>query len=56
MGVFSLTPVPPSVTIAAGAISAVFSINTKVVSLKKIVTISASYGGVTKSAKLTVMP
>jgi hypothetical protein len=48
--------VPPSVTIAAGAISAVFSINTKVVSLKKIVTISASYGGVTKSAKLTVMP
>jgi len=48
--------VPPSVTVKAGASSAVFTVNTKVVTLQKIVTISASYRGVTKSAKLTLVP
>jgi hypothetical protein len=48
--------VPASVTILAGAPSATFTVNTKVVLMKKIVTISASYAGVTKTAKLTLMP
>jgi len=48
--------VPPSVTVKAGASSAVFPVNTKAVTLKKIVTISASYQAVTKSAKLTLLP
>lgn len=48
--------VPPSVTIPSGASSALFTVNTKVVSLKKIATISATYQGVTKSAKLTLLP
>ena len=48
--------VPANVTVPSGATSATFTVKTKVVLLKKIVTISASYSGVTKSAKLTVMP
>lgn len=48
--------VPASVTIPEGATSASFTVNTKVVLLKKVVTISASSGGVTKTAKLTILP
>jgi hypothetical protein len=48
--------VPTSVTVLKGATSAIFPVKTKVVSLKKIVTISASYAGVTKTANLTVTP
>ncbi|HET7206185.1 MAG TPA: PQQ-binding-like beta-propeller repeat protein [Terriglobales bacterium] len=48
--------VPPSITIPAGSSSAVFTVNTKVVPLKKIATISATYQGVTKSANLTLLP
>jgi outer membrane protein assembly factor BamB len=48
--------VPASITVPAGATSATFTINTKVVLLKKIATISASYAGVTKTAKLVLMP
>jgi hypothetical protein len=42
--------------VKAGTSSAVFIVNTTVVTLKKIVTISASYQGVTKSAKVTFVP
>lgn len=48
--------VPASITVPAGATSAAFTANTKVVLVKKIATISASYAGVTKTAKLTVTP
>lgn len=48
--------VPANVTIPAGAASATFTVKTKVVRLKKVVTISASYAGVTKTANLTLMP
>jgi hypothetical protein len=48
--------VPASITVPAGATSAAFTVNTKVVLVKKIATISASYAGVTKTAKLTVTP
>lgn len=48
--------VPANVTVPSGATSTTFTVKTKLVSVKKIVTISASYSGVTKSAKLTVMP
>ena len=41
---------------SAGAPSATFTVNTKVALMKKVVTISASYAGVTKTAKLTLMP
>ena len=48
--------VPASITVPAGATSASFTVNTKVVVLKKIATISASYAGVTKTANLTLTP
>ena len=48
--------VPPSVTIAAGATSATFPVNTTAVVTSTPVTISASDGGVSKSATLTVTP
>jgi hypothetical protein len=48
--------VPTSITIPAGAASATFTVKTKVVAVKKVVTISATYSGVTKTAKLTLMP
>jgi hypothetical protein len=49
--------VPPSVTVAAGATaSPVFTITTSAVATQTVVTISASYNGVTKTANLTVNP
>jgi len=52
----SVTAVPSSVTVAAGATSATFSISTSAVTASTTVTISASYAGVTKTALLTVNP
>ena len=47
--------VPPSVTVAAGATSSpYFTITTPTVVAQTVVTISASYNGVTKTANLTV--
>ncbi len=48
--------VPTSVTIAAGATTAVFSVSTVAVSTSTAATISGSYGGATRSAALTVAP
>jgi len=48
--------VPTSVTVAAGATSATFTVSASVVSASTAVTISATYGGGTRSAALTVMP
>ena len=48
--------VPSSVTVAAGASSATFTITTNPVSGSTAVTISGLYGGVTRSASLTVLP
>src|SRR5882672_2245276 len=48
--------VPASVTVAYGATSATFTVNTSSVTASTSVTISASYAGVTKTASLTVMP
>src|SRR5206468_3784002 len=48
--------VPASVTVPAGATSARFNIATTNVAAPTSVTISASYGGVTKTATLTVNP
>ncbi len=48
---------PASVTVAAGATaSPAFTITTSAVSAQTIVTISASYNGVTRTANLTVNP
>src|SRR5215211_753601 len=46
--------VPASVTVAAGATSATFTIPTQTVAASTSVTISAAYGGVSKTATLTV--
>jgi hypothetical protein len=46
--------VPASVTVAAGAASATFNVTTKTVTSSVSVTISAAFGGVTRSAALTV--
>jgi hypothetical protein len=48
--------VPASVTVVAGSSSVGFIITTKTVTVNAAVTISASYGGVTKTATLTVLP
>jgi uncharacterized membrane protein len=48
--------VPPSVTVAAGASSANFTVSTSAVTVSTQVNISASYAGVTKTAPLTVVP
>jgi hypothetical protein len=48
--------VPASVTVAAGATSASFSLGTGAVANSIAVTISASYGGATRTASLTVLP
>jgi hypothetical protein len=50
------TSLPASVTVAAGATSATFSIGTSAVADNTAVTISASYGGATRTASLTVLP
>lgn len=46
--------VPASVTVAAGASSASFIVNTTVVSASTTATISGTFGGVTRSATLTI--
>jgi Domain of unknown function (DUF4082)/Bacterial Ig domain len=46
--------VPASATVPAGATSATFPVNTSVVAASTPVTLSASYGGVTQTASLTV--
>jgi hypothetical protein len=48
--------VSSSVTVPAGAPSATFPVNTTAVAAPIAITISASYGGVSKSATLTVTP
>src|SRR5882762_9648654 len=48
--------VPSSVTVAAGATSAIFTVSTTAVASQTAVTISATYSGVTKSTSLTVKP
>jgi hypothetical protein len=50
----SAASVPSSVTVPAGATSATFPVKTSVVAASTPVTISASYGGVTLTATLTV--
>jgi protocatechuate 3,4-dioxygenase beta subunit len=48
--------VPASVTVAAGTTSKTFTVTTKTVTAPAPVTISASYGGATQTASLTVEP
>jgi hypothetical protein len=48
--------VPSSVTVAAGATSATFTVSTSAVAVSTTVTISADYSGATRSASLTVTP
>src|SRR5205807_465157 len=48
--------VPGSVTVPAGATSTIFTVTTSPVAATTAVTISASYGGVTQGAALTVTP
>jgi hypothetical protein len=48
--------VPSSVTVAAGATSATFTVSTSAVLASTTVSISGTYGGVTRSASLTVTP
>ena len=48
--------VPASVTVAAGATSATFTVTTKAVTASTAVVVSATGGGVTRSATLTVSP
>ena len=50
----SVATVPPSVTVAAGANRVSFKVLTSRVSARTAVTITASAGGVTKTARLTV--
>jgi hypothetical protein len=46
--------VPPAVTVGAGATSATFTVATSAVSSTLVANVSAAYGGVAKSAALTV--
>ena len=48
--------VPASVTVSAGAVSRTFTVTTSAVSSQTAVTISGSYGGVTRNANLTLNP
>lgn len=48
--------VPASVTVAAGATSATFTVTSATVSANQSVTISGTYNGTTKNATLTVTP
>jgi len=48
--------VPASVTVAAGASSATFGVNTSAVTANSSVTITATYGGVSRTTTLTVTP
>jgi hypothetical protein len=48
--------VPPSVTVGSGATSATFGITTSAVTTQTLVTVSATYGGATRTTTLTVNP
>jgi hypothetical protein len=48
--------VPSSVMVAAGATNATFAVSTSAVAASTTITISAIYGGATRSASLTVTP
>jgi hypothetical protein len=50
------TTVPPSVTVPAGAKSKTFTITTTAVAASQSGTVTASYGGISKTAPLTVEP
>jgi hypothetical protein len=50
----NVATVPSSMTIPAGTTSTTFTVSTRSVSSTQTVTISAAYGGVTKTAVLTV--
>ncbi len=52
----SVATVPSTVTVPAGSNSAVFTVTTNPVTVLSTLTISASYGGVTKTAILSVAP
>ena len=52
----SVVTVPASVTVPAGATSANFSVSTNAVSAATTVTISAAYGGATRSMLVNVVP
>src|SRR5713101_2379850 len=54
----AVATVPTSVTVAAGATSATFTVSTNSLTAcaSSVATISATYGGVTRSADLTVTP
>src|SRR6185369_12731608 len=52
----SVVSVPASVTVAAGASSATFGVNTSSVTANTGVTITATYGGVSRTTTLTVTP
>ena len=52
----SVASAPPTVTVPQGAISAPFTISTSQVPSSTAVTITASFGGVTQPATLTVAP
>ena len=52
----AVASVPSSVTVGAGATSTSFAVTTATVSSTTLVAINGSYGGVTKTATLTVTP
>jgi hypothetical protein len=52
----SVVSVPASVTVAAGASSATFGVNTSPVTANTPVTITATYGGLSRTTTLTVTP
>jgi hypothetical protein len=52
----SATTVPASVTVAAGATSATFAVTTTSVTTSTTAIISAAFGGVTRTASMTVNP
>ncbi|HVI71269.1 MAG TPA: hypothetical protein VM656_07270, partial [Pyrinomonadaceae bacterium] len=52
----AVASVPASVTLAAGASSATFSVNTSAVTANTSVTITATYSGVSRTTTLTVTP
>jgi hypothetical protein len=52
----SVVSVPASVTVVAGASSATFGVNTAAVTANTSVTITATYGGVSRTTTLTVTP
>ncbi|MEW6721532.1 MAG: polysaccharide deacetylase family protein [Thermodesulfobacteriota bacterium] len=52
----AVAQVPSSVTIPSGSVSAIFPVSTSAVSASTVVIVSATHGGTTKSATLSVMP